>query len=33
MINEFIDLDANYKSGKIDLKLGLETILTGHCSK
>lgn len=33
MISEFIDLDANYKSGKIDLNIGLETILTGRCSK
>lgn len=33
ILNSFIDLDANYKSGKIDLNIGLETILCGYCSK
>lgn len=33
LLNAFIDLDANYKSGMIDLNIGLETILCGYCSK
>lgn len=33
MIDAFINLDANYKSGKIDLNVGLETVLCGYCSK
>ena len=30
---ELIDLDYNYKIGKIDLNVGLETILCNNCSK
>lgn len=33
IIKELIDLDYNYKIGKIDLNIGLETILCNNCSK
>lgn len=33
IIKELIDLDYNYKVGKIDLNIGLETILCNNCSK
>ncbi len=33
ILSAFIDLDAGYKSGKIDLNIGLETILCNYCSK
>ena len=33
IIKELIDLDYNYKIGKIDLNVGLETILCNNCSK
>ena len=32
IVKELIDLDYNYKSGLIDLQLGLETILCENCS-
>ncbi len=32
MIDALIDLDANYKSGLIDLNVGLEAILCRYCS-
>ena len=32
IIQELIDLDYNYKSGLIDLNIGLETILCRYCS-
>lgn len=33
IIKALIDLDYNYKIGKIDLNVGLETILCNNCSK
>lgn len=33
IIDELIDLDANYKIGLIDLNIGLESILCRYCSK
>lgn len=33
IIEELIDLDANYKIGLIDLSIGLEAILCRYCSK
>ncbi len=33
IIDELINLDANYKVGKIDLEVGLEAILCKYCSK
>lgn len=33
IIKELIDLDYNYKIGKIDLNVGLETILCNNCSR
>ena len=32
ILNELIDLDYNYKIGKIDLNIGLESILCRYCS-
>lgn len=32
MIDALIDLDTNYKSGMIDLNVGLESILCRYCS-
>ena len=32
IIEELIDLDYNYKSGLIDLNVGLESILCRYCS-
>ena len=32
IIEEFINLDTNYKSGMIDLNIGLESILCRYCS-
>lgn len=32
IIDELIELDANYKIGLIDLNIGLESILCGYCS-
>ena len=32
IMEEFINLDANYKVGLIDLNVGLESILCGYCS-
>lgn len=32
ILQELCDLDYNYKSGKIDLQIGLETILCKYCS-
>ena len=31
MMDEFINLDANYKVGLIDINIGLEAILCGYC--
>lgn len=33
ILNELINLDANYKIGLIDLEIGLESILCRYCSK
>lgn len=33
VLGEIIDLDANYKTGLIDLEVGLEAILCRYCSK
>lgn len=33
LLDEIINLDANYKIGLIDLELGLEAILCRYCSK
>ncbi len=33
IIDELINLDANYKIGQIDLQIGLESILCRYCSK
>lgn len=33
LIDELINLDANYKIGLIDLDIGLEAILCNYCSK
>ena len=33
IIEEFINLDSNYKTGKIDVNIGLESILCKYCSK
>ena len=33
ILNELINLDANYKIGLIDLEVGLEAILCRYCSK
>ena len=33
ILNELISLDTNYKSGLIDLEIGLESILCRYCSK
>lgn len=33
MVEELIELDANYKVGLIDLQVGLESILCRYCSK
>lgn len=33
ILNELINLDTNYKSGLIDLEIGLESILCRYCSK
>lgn len=30
---DFINLDSDYKIGKIDINIGLETILCNYCSK
>ena len=32
IMNELINLDANYKVGEIDLNIGLEAILCRYCS-
>lgn len=32
ILEELIDLDANYKVGLIDLNIGLEAILCKYCS-
>ena len=32
ILEEFIDLDANYKVGLIDINIGLESILCRYCS-
>lgn len=32
IIEEFIELDTNYKIGLIDINIGLESILCGYCS-
>ena len=32
ILDEFINLDINYKSGKIDLEIGLQSILCRYCS-
>ena len=32
IMTEFINLDANYKKGLIDINIGLESILCGYCS-
>ena len=32
IMDEFIDLDANYKVGLIDINVGLEAILCRYCS-
>ena len=32
IIQELCDLDYNFKSGKIDLQVGLETVLCRYCS-
>ena len=32
ILEEFINLDANYKSGLIDINVGLEAILCRYCS-
>lgn len=32
MLDELINLDTNYKSGMIDLNIGLEAILCRYCS-
>ncbi len=33
LLDEIINLDANYKIGLIDLNVGLESILCRYCSK
>lgn len=33
ILDEIINLDANYKIGLIDLEIGLEAILCRYCSK
>ena len=33
VLDEIINLDANYKIGLIDLEIGLEAILCRYCSK
>ena len=33
IIEEFINLDSNYKIGLIDINIGLESILCKYCSK
>lgn len=33
IIEEFINLDANYKNGLIDINIGLESILCKYCSR
>ena len=33
ILEELIDLDTNYKTGLIDLDVGLEAILCRYCSK
>lgn len=33
LLDELINLDANYKIGLIDLEIGLESILCKYCSK
>lgn len=33
IIEEFINLDSNYKNGLIDINIGLESILCRYCSK
>ncbi len=33
ILEELINLDANYKTGLIDLEIGLESILCRYCSK
>ncbi len=32
MLQDLIDLDYNFKNGKIDLQIGIETILCKYCS-
>ena len=32
ILEEFINLDANYKVGLIDINVGLEAILCRYCS-
>ena len=32
IMEEFINLDANYKTGLIDINIGLESILCRYCS-
>ena len=32
ILNELIDLDYNYKNGKIDIEIGLRSILCNYCS-
>lgn len=32
IMQELIDLDSNYKLGRIDLNIGLESILCRYCS-
>lgn len=32
LLDEFVELDFNYKSGKIDLDIGLRSILCNYCS-
>lgn len=33
ILNALIELDANYKIGKIDINTGLEAIICRYCSK
>ena len=32
IMDEFVNLDANYKVGLIDINIGLESILCRYCS-
>ena len=33
ILNDLTDLDYNFKSGKIDAQIGLETILCKYCTQ